>query len=620
MSEVVDFFFSPYSTAQERRLQAALENGLAHVSRIEPRHPGPDEPVTLLFTTNAHQPIDFVAVYYTLDGTEPTGERGKANNGLVISAKRDTPDGADSTQATQQWQAVIPAQSEDTLVRYRADAWSKQDVQAHWYADSIDPVTNAPKNGRIFAYHVDRRKPPTWWQDTIVYQIFVDRFNAAHDEAPLLTHDQQEITGFFGGTLKGILEKLDYIQELRVNCIWLSPIFESPTHHGYNASDYHIVAKRYGTNETLRQLINEVHTRGMRVMLDLAANHTSNEHTAFVAALHDPRNPAREWYLFDDDSSHGYRSYALVEDMPELLTDNPAVQRYLFDVALYWLGDLGADALRLDYMPGPSHAFWTLFQQEVKTHFPNALTIGEITGPLSEIASYAGRVDAFMDFPLAHMLRNVFALRTAPLADLLTYISERRALLPKDMGRATLLDNHDMHRFLWLADNDKARLRLAATCHLTLDGTPIIYYGTEVGLSQYDDAHKENAYARAPMLWGEQQDIQLLAYYRRLVALRSQFAALRSGTMHILPTQALLPNTEGVQSQIGAYIRRLQDQIVIIVLNNSQSEVKMNVTVGDYVPNDSPLSDYLTNRAQVPVMNGVIELALPALEAIILAV
>ncbi len=628
MPEIIDFFFSPYPTNQELRLHAAIEDGLAHGSCIEPRDPAPGETVTLRFSSNALKPIEHVAIYFTTDGTEPLGEKGVATNGNVVVATpgkiiHDTA----HNQSIRLWEAVLPAQRDGTLVRYRVDGWSVRNPEGYWNADSVDPVSMPAKHGRIFAYHVDRWTTPQWWNDAIVYHIFVDRFSAASDEPRMLEHDAQEITGFFGGTLNGVTEKLDYIELLGANCIWLSPIFESPTHHGYNSSDYFTVASRYGGNEALHRLIQEAHNRGMHVMLDFVANHTSDEHLSFIDALNNPDSETYDWYAFGDWPPYGYRSYALVGNMPELITENPGVQRYLFDAALYWLGHFGADALRLDYVPGPPHAFWTAFQQEVKEHFPQALTLGEITAPITEIANYAGRIDGFMDFPLAKLLRSVFGLRQTSLADLLTFINKRAEQLPAGMSRATLLDNHDMHRFLWLAKGDLDRLKLATLCYMTLDGTPIIYYGTEVGLSQYEDAHKENAYARAPMLWDERQDKSLFEYHRHLIQLRHTHPCLRTGSFTPIAVQRVSSSSDDV-SQVGAYLRRLHDDFILVVLNNSKSEVKIRLplaealaTLENSIDIASTMRDLLhqgNEKEYIIQDDGNIEIILSALSAVML--
>lgn len=620
MPDIIDFFFLSHPSAQTRRLRAALQDGLAHGSRIEPLDPQPGESVTLLFSSNSQLPIDHVAIYYTADGSEPIGKHGTATKGLVVMAEPGELSYVEGTeQQARNWRAILPAQPDGTLVRYRADGWSSTQPELHWYADNVDPISVPPLHGRLFAYHVDTWTSPSWWQDSVVYQIFVDRFHAAHDEPPLRSPETTMIRDFFGGTLRGIIEKLDYLQSLGINCLWLSPIFESPTHHGYNASDYYTVATRYGGNHALRQLIHEAHQREMRIMLDFVANHTSHEHPAFVAALRGPESETYDWYSFDDN---GYRSYAGVRNMPELMTDNPKVQRYLIDAALYWLGSFGVDALRLDYVPGPSHAFWTYFQQAIKTSFPDTLTVGEITAPLAQIANYAGRMDAYMDFPLAAILRQVFASRKRPLADLLHYLDARREQLPTTMTRATLLDNHDTQRFLWLAEGDHKRLQLAATCHMTLEGTPIIYYGTEVGLSQYADAYKENAYARAPMLWDERQDRALFTHYRALISLRRSQLALRAGTTIFLPVHT--PNAE-LSSQVGAYLRLHSTHYIVVVLNNNLTSVTVQIpflealAAQGITTTEAELQALLPSTTQPQFLqNGLLTLTLPALDAMIL--
>ena len=617
---VVDFFFSPYATAQEQRLQAALADGIAHGSRIMPHDPLPDTPVTLLFSVSLAVPIEDIAVYYTTDGLEPVGERGRATHGLVVMARADAVT-IETDIAVRQWHAQLPAQHTGTLVRYRVDGWNNEG--GYWQADNVEPVSVPPLHGRVFAYHVDHWAAPQWWYDAVVYHIFVDRFNAGTGEPRLLDHDQREITDFFGGTLQGIIEKLDYIQALGANCIWLSPIFESATHHGYNASDYYTVAQRYGTNETLRQLTHAAHQRGMHVLFDFVANHTSDKHAAFIDALAHPTGPMAQWYAIGDTVPNGYRSYASVGDMPELRTDHPAVQRYLFEAANYWLSNLGADGLRLDYMPGPSHAFWTLFQQAIKTSTPNALTLGEITGPMDEIANYAGRVDAFMDFPLTRLLRQTFALRSLPLTTLLAQLDEHHA--PIGMSGATLLDNHDMHRFLWLADGKIERLKLAAVCHMTLAGTPIVYYGTEVGLSQYGDAHRENAYARAPMLWDERQDTALLALYRQIIALRITHTALRYGARINIELDVPGATDANNRAQVGGYMRVLGQSYLLVFLNNNEQQLTVRLSLAkalkqagiENVPGGLQTLFSTDQHQEFRINDGYVELSLAAFGGVV---
>ncbi|HEU5349004.1 MAG TPA: alpha-amylase family glycosyl hydrolase, partial [Ktedonobacterales bacterium] len=374
---------------------------------------------------------------------------------------------------------------------------------------------------------------------------------------------------------------------------------------------------------TLYQLVEEAHARGIRVLLDFIANHTSHLHPRFQQALADPSSEAANWYVIGADWPEGYAAFANVASMPELATDRPEVQRDLIGAALDWLSHYGVDGLRLDYVPGPSYAFWASFQRDIKQHFPNALTLAEINEPLDDITLYTGCFDAFMDFPLTRLLRQVFAQRTVPLAQLLTYLEARAPRLPAEMSRATLLDNHDMHRFLWLAQGKSARLKLAATCQMTVPGTPIVYYGTEVGLSQADDARKENAYARAPMVWDARQDQSIYEHFSRLIALRAAHPALRYGTLTRLDVWGEdaedMDFSVDERDQVGAYLRIHDDEVAVIVLNNAEHPVKLRVATGGWVTAQR-MCDALraTGGDDVAVVNGEVHLALPPMSAALL--
>jgi glycosidase len=279
----------------------------------------------------------------------------------------------------------------------------------------------------------------------------------------------------------------------------------------------------------------------------------------------------------------------------------------------------------LDYVPGPSHAFWTGFQQAVKTRYPQALTLGEITGSSADIATYAGRIDGAMNFPLAKMMRDVFAQRIQPLSAMFDLIAEQRRSFPQSLSQGTLLDNHDTHRFLWLADERLERLIVAAVCHLTLEGSPIVYYGTEVGLSQYDDAHKENAHARAPMLWGEDQNQELLNCYCSLITLRHQHTALRAGRLVVLPIHITVGSERSrfpADQQIGAYLRQDGHESIVVVINNSESEctvqIELAAVLGPQMRDQVNWQQVYPNAAEVVAEQSVLTVQVAALNAGIL--
>lgn len=186
-----------------------------------------------------------------------------------------------------------------------------------------------------------------------------------------------------------------------MTCLWLSPVFPSPTHHGYDANDYVTIEPRLGTKEQLAALIEDAHALGMRVLLDFVANHCSHQHPAFIKALSDPAAPERAMFGF---SGNTYQSFFDVGTMPEFALDWAPAMKYEIDAARYWI-ELGVDGYRLDYAMGPSHAFWSAFRPAVRAVNPEAALISEITGSAAQVESYRGRLDGALDFLLLQSLR-----------------------------------------------------------------------------------------------------------------------------------------------------------------------------------------------------------------------
>ena len=292
----------------------------------------------------------------------------------------------------------------------------------------------------------------------------------------------------------------------------------------------------------------------MRVLLDFVSNHTGRGHHLFREAIA-KGGEAAEFYRFWQ-WPHYYRCFADVISLPQLDTSNRRVQRYLVEAAQHWMTEYGADGVRCDHVAGVDPAFWIELRRGVRAVKPDALVLGEATGHFDWLARYAGRLDAIFDFDFAHMARDTFARRRMGLVDFAAWMDAHDTALP-GLALATLLDNHDMNRFLWMAGGDKRRLKLAATLLMTLPGMPVIYYGTEVGLTQRHDAVTENAEARLPMLWGADQDGDLLAHFQRLGRLRAESPALRRGSRRTL----------SVDADSLVYERVLGDERVVVSLD-----------------------------------------------------
>jgi len=235
------------------------------------------------------------------------------------------------------------------------------------------------------------------------------------------------------------------------------------------------------------------------------------------------------------------------------------VQQQLVRAAQHWLTAYGADGVRCDHVAGVDPAFWVELRRGLRSIKPDALVLGEATGLPEWLARYAGRLDAIFDFDLAYYVRQAIARGRMDAAGFATWLDEHDRAYP-GLALANLLDNHDMNRFLWMAGGNVDRLKLAATLLLTLPGMPVIYYGTEVGLSQRFDGVIENAEARLPMLWRTDQNQDLLAHFQALGRMRRDSTALRQGDRR----------TVFADAEVFAYERRAGDERVVVTLNFSE--------------------------------------------------
>lgn len=543
-----DFVFGTLATDDLRlaRVRAATA-GVLHEFDLEPADPGPKDDIVVGVTVGPRVAADRVTVYWTADGSDPAGARGQARTGAALElAKAGVAWDTLNWGYRERWAGTIPAQRSGTLVRYRIEAWSAAAVDAapSTWASEIAGVVGGERPADLsdldaglfafagdlwpvrrpgsYAYHVDEERVPDWLRDAVIYQVFVDRF-ATTGGAPFLAPATPG--GFYGGTLRGVIEQLDHVVELGATCLWLTPVFPSPSHHGYDATDYRSVEPRLGTEADLRELVELAHRRGLRVILDFVANHVSSDHAAFQAALADRGSPEAGWFTFTNWPDE-YLSFFGVRDHPQLDTDDPGARTELIEAARHWL-ELGVDGFRCDYANGPSHAFWSQFRAATRAVNPESITLGEVVETPALQRTYRGRLDGCLDFILMQGLREAFAFdRLGPTA-FDAFLRRHLAFQADDYVLPSFLDNHDMNRFLWAVRGDIRRLKLAALCQFSLPNPPIVYYGTEVGRSQERDVrsadgsgHPEES--RLPMPWGADQDADLLAFYRGLIAVRRE--------------------------------------------------------------------------------------------------
>jgi glycosidase len=482
----------------------------------------------------------------------------------------------------------------------------------------IRPPTITPRSLQPTATP-DRRPTiasPAWFNDAALYQIFLRSFYDSNGDGI--------------GDLEGLRQKLDYVQSLGVNTIWLNPHYPSLTYHGYDVADYKAVNPQFGTLDDFRALVAELKQRDMRLIVDFVANHTSKGHPFFRDAYGNPKSPYTDWFLFKDANNLSYQSFYGIADLPEWNHSNPAVNEYLIGAAQFWL-DLGADGLRADYARGVEHWFWNDLRKAVKASHPQAVLLGEVwDGEPSTLQRYFGEgFDALFDFPwYLRFSGGENAVGKGVLngmVDPLLLQPAYRAVLnlyPRGAQVVRFPSNHDTNRIASATQNDPARMRLAAAVTILTPGIPIIYYGEEIGMRGvkgpgpiYDEFRRE------PMDWyadeqgpgmttwfippnrnnrpndgvsvEEQENApdSLLNYYRRLLRLRNERPVLRGTNFRMMDAVA------GCRSCMGVW--RWDDSEVIAMIFNFSDQAQAPVL--DFASSPAPLGErtaFLWGEAQ----------------------
>ncbi len=555
-----------------------------HDNTITPLAPGPDEAVVVEATTGEGMSLSRAAVFYTTDGSVP--DAGSVSVPMEVA----TVDWDSFAGFLTRWRAQLPPQPAGTVVRYRIGGWRKDDQRSNnpqsairaqlsrkstahcadgtsqpedhehirnpqsdgpdiWAHDGQGFWFRVPWPGGIstFAYLAQPRSAllPAWASEAVIYQIFVDRFR------PGDTDGKFQPAGYnvkHGGTLRGIKQALPYLGDLGVTCLWLTPVCEAPSYHRYDCTDFYKIDPMLGSEGDLRDLVQDAHALGIRVVLDFVPSHSSTKHPAFLAAQRDMKAESFSWFTFYEWPNR-YRTFLdMVHSMPSFNTEDPGARAYLIGSALHWIRECGVDGYRIDHAIGPGMDFWVALRTATEAAHPESILFGEATDTPDSLRRYRGRLHGVLDFPLARALRHVFALRDWDVERFAGYLNSYERYMQTGPGRLSFIDNHDMNRFLFLAGNDTRMLKLAALCQFTLDATPIIYYGTEIGMSQEHPIERRefggDAQARAdmpwdPALWNE----DLLAFYRALIRMRRDHPVLVSGkrrTLYLDPQGGVL--------------------------------------------------------------------------------
>jgi len=373
-------------------------------------------------------------------------------------------------------------------------------------------------------------RPPSWVRDAVFYQIFPDRFrNGRDDNDPPGTRPWGEPPtphSFFGGDLWGILEKIDYLEALGVTALYLTPIFRASTNHRYDTEDYFEVDPALGGNEALKVLVEELHRRGMRLILDGVFNHCGTGHPFFRAANEQGKNsPYWDWFVWEEEKP-GYSCWAGCENLPEWNHDNPAVRDYLLSVVRFWLKEYEIDGWRLDTVEYLPPDFVRDIYRAVKEVNPEAYVLGEVMGLGTPWFRHRA-LDGVMHYRLWEGLVRFFAEESWDAPRFVRYLWHIWRSYPSwaNYSSYTLLGSHDKPRFLTLAGEDERKLLLAAAFLFAYPGSPAIYYGDEVGLVGGEDPDCRRCFP-----WDRVSPAHpILATFKMLVSLRKEEEAIRRG-------------------------------------------------------------------------------------------
>lgn len=392
-----------------------------------------------------------------------------------------------------------------------------------------------------------------------IYQILVDRFSSGDPslDSKLLFETSKT---WIGGTLKGILKRLDYVKQLGIDAIWLSPIYVSSSYHGYSVVDYFDVDSHFGSKIDLKTLVDKSHDLGLKVIFDFVANHLSREHPFFASARKNKSSEYFDWFLFKS-WPHSYDCFQDSKGLPKLNLENDQARKYILDAAKYWIKEFDIDGYRLDYAVGPPMSFWREFSNVCKELKNDFILLPEIwlagmkrkylenlwfvkddlisKDKLARILSmydssssatrhfrandaqgeelamqiFSKITNTFLDFPGNFELRTMALERS--VGNYNDYFFAIKSGSKSTSRRFEFLDNHDMQRIMWICKNNKDLFTKLLKFLSSFDDI-VIYYGTEIGMSQLKDFGEMSSYAdieaRRFMKWKLDKDEEKLLH------------------------------------------------------------------------------------------------------------
>jgi len=422
---------------------------------------------------------------------------------------------------------------------------------------NIDRMFDCPQNLR----EEEMFEVPEWAANKVVYQIFPSRYAASQPVDKELWYKAPiTFTDNLHGDLRGIIDHLDYIRDLGIDVIYMTPVFKSDSSHKYDTIDYYQIDPSFGTAEDLRELVQKAHHYGMKVVLDAVFNHTGRDFFAFKDILENKeKSKYLDWYFIDKfplDTEPGqapnFKCFGYYGGMPKLNLKNPEVEKYVTDVACYWLKECDIDGWRMDVGDEISHYFWKHFRRAVKAVKKDALIIGEIWHYAGDFLE-GDEWDTVMNYPFYLNLIDLLADEKIGVSRFIQNLGYMKGRLNKKCYPLmwNLIDSHDTARFLHLCNN-KQKQHLAAAFQLLMPGMPMIYYGDELAMPGANDPD-----CRRGMYWDEEyRDNEMLEWYKRLIQVRRTHACI-------------------VEGELAETITRDEDGTIVLIRKNTEETIAL---------------------------------------------
>jgi alpha-amylase len=483
-----------------------------------------------------------------------------------------------------------------------------------------------------------------WPHAGITYEIFIQSF--------------YDTNGDGIGDINGVIKKLDHVKELGANAIWFMPIMPSPSYHKYDVTDYKDIHPDYGTMDDFKLLIEEAHSRDIRIVIDLIINHTSSEHPWFIESRKGRDNPYRDYYVWaqkdtiadyinkktitlDSDNIRQWHDPGKGEDfyygffiggMPDLNFDNPKVRDEIYEIGRFWLEEIGVDGFRLDAAkhiypddrPEDNHAFWKEFRRKMQAIKSDVYLVGEVYDKKEIVAPYLPGLPTLFNFDFHYTLIEAFQKEDGMLlAKKQKEIIDFYQNITKDFIDATFSSNHDQPRLLNSLDENPKKLKQAINILMTMPGAPYLYYGEEIGML----GKKPDEHIREPFLWDikandkgrtswiepiysidetvtplaiqKSMSTSYFNHYKEIIKLRNSNRALALGSLELYEGELPTP--------VMAYFRHHKDQDVIVIHNLSDIEHSIEIPE-EYIQVifSYGMADFELDKVKLPAYSSIV--------------